>query len=164
MKGVSACTPTSSNFLLCTDLESFAEMYAVDTRTLEVEVNLVKTVLESQSTLNTLAIFRSYLHSCQPAYNTLYLPTKIALTIAVTSAESERSFSALKRIKTRLRTRMAEDRLSDLATLAIEKEVAQQVDYDKVIDEFASLDKNRRIVLLFCFSDDLISDKPRLIN
>ena len=42
---------------------------------------------------------------------------------------------------------MAEDRLSDLATLAIEKEVAQQVDYDKVIDKFASLDKNRRIVL-----------------
>lgn len=114
MKGVSACTPTSSNFLLCTDLDSFAEMYAVDTRTLEVEVNLVKTVLESQSTVNTLAIFRSYLHSCQPAYNTLYLLTKIALTIAVTSAESERSFSALKRIKTRLRTRMAEDRLSDL--------------------------------------------------
>ena len=64
----------------------------------------------------------------------------------MTSAESERSFSALKRIKTRLRTRMAEDRLSDLATLAIEKEVAQ-VDNDKVNDEFASLDKNRRIVL-----------------
>ena len=132
---------------MCTDLESFAEMYAVDTRTLEVGVNLVKTVLESQSTVNTLAIFRSYLHSCQPAYNTLYLLTKIALTIAVTSAESERYFSALKRIKTCLRTRMAEDRLSDLATLAIEKEVAQQVDYNKVIDEFASLDKNRRIVL-----------------
>ena len=72
----------------------------------------------------------------------------------MTSAESERYFSALKRIKTRLRTRMAEDRLSDLATSAIEKEVAQQVGYDKVIDEFASLDKNRR------FSDDLISDKP----
>ena len=47
-------------------------------------------------------------------------------------------FYALKRIKTRLR--MAEDRFS-------EKEVAQQLDYDKIIDEFASLDKNRHIVL-----------------
>ena len=62
----------------------------------------------------------------------------------MTSAESELSFSALKRIKTRLRNRMTEDRLSDLATLAIEKEVAQQLDYDKIINEF---DKNRRIVL-----------------
>ena len=83
----------------------------------------------------------------QPAYNTLYLLTKIARTIAVTSAESERSFSALKRIETRLRTRMAEDCNSDWATLAIEKEVAQQLDYDKIIDEFSSLYKNRRIVL-----------------
>ena len=147
MKGVSACTPTSSNFLSCTDLESFAEMHAVDTGTLEVEANLVKTVLESQSIVNTLATFRSYLHSCQPAYNTLYLLIKIALTIVVTSAESEQSFSALKRIKARLRNRMAEDHLSDLATSAMEKEVAQQLDYDKVINEFASLDKNRRIVL-----------------
>ena len=89
MKGVSACTPTSSNFLSCTDLESFVEMYAVDTRTLEVEASLVETVLESQSTINTLTTFRSYLHSCQPAYNTLYLVSKIALTIALTSAESE---------------------------------------------------------------------------
>ena len=60
----------------------------------------------------------------------------------MTSAESERFFSAVKRIKTCLRTRMAEDRLSDLAILAIEKEVAQQLDYNKIIDEFASLDKN----------------------
>ena len=64
-------------------------MYAVDTRTLEVEASLVKTVLESQSTVNMLATFRSYLHSCQPAYNTLYLVSKIALTVAVSSAESE---------------------------------------------------------------------------
>ena len=102
MKGVSACTPTSLNFLLCTDLESFAEMYAVDTGTLEVEASLVKTVLESQSsesTVNTLATFRSYLYSCQQAYNTLYLLSKITLTIAVTSTESERFFSVLKRIK-----------------------------------------------------------------
>ena len=42
---------------------------------------------------------------------------------------------------------MAEDGLSDWATLAIEKEVAQQLDYDKIIDQFVSLDKNRRIVL-----------------
>ena len=148
MKGVSACTPTSLNFLLCTDLESFAEMYAVDTGTLEVEASLVKTVLESQSsesTVNTLATFRSYLYSCQQAYNTLYLLSKIMLTIAVTSTESERFFSVLKRIKACLKNRMAEDRLSDLA---IEKEVAQQLDYDKIIDEFASLDKNRCIVLL----------------
>ena len=47
MKGVSACTPTSSNFLSCTDLESFAESL------------LIKTVLGSPCTVNMLTTFRS---------------------------------------------------------------------------------------------------------
>ena len=66
----------------------------------------------------------------------------------MTSAECERSFSSLKRIKTRLRTTMGEERLSDLAVLSIERECASKfVDYEEVITEFASVDKNRRIVL-----------------
>lgn len=145
MKGVSACTPTSSTFLLHSDLKTFAEMYDIDTATLEVEASLVKTVLKPD--INTVATFRSYLHSCQPAYYTLCQLTQIALTITVTSAESEMSFSALKRIKSRMRTRMTEETLSDLAILAIEKEVAQKLNHDDIIDKFASADKNRRIVL-----------------
>ena len=67
------------------------------------------------TTDDSLAMFSKYLHSCQPAYSTLYYLTQIALTIAVTSVEAERSFSALKRIKTRLRSTMAQSRLSSLA-------------------------------------------------
>ena len=70
------------------------------------------------------------------------------MTIAVTSAESEQSFSALKRIKTRLRSTMGQERLSALAILSIEREIAEELDYDSVIDQFASSDKNRRIVLV----------------
>ena len=66
----------------------------------------------------------------------------------MTSAECERSFSSLKRIKTRLRTTMGEDYLSDLAILSIEKDIASHIlDYDEVINDFASADNNRRIVL-----------------
>ena len=98
-------------------------------------------------TLDSLVAFRRYLHSGLPAYNTLFQLTQIALTIAVTSAESERSFSALKRIKTRLRSRMVEDRLSALTLLSIEREIAEKIDFDEVIDDFAAAEKNRRIVL-----------------
>ena len=73
--------------------------------------------------------------------------TQIALTVAVTSAESERSFSAFKRIKTRLRSRMVEDRLSSLTVLSIEREIAMTIDLDEVVDSFAATEKNRRIVL-----------------
>ena len=77
----------------------------------------------------------------------------ISLTIAVTSAESERSFSTLKRIKTRLRSRMVEDRLS--ALINKEREIAEKVDRNEVVDKFASTGE------LFC--TEIISTHPFII-
>ena len=146
LRGISACTPTASNFLCLNDLQAFSEKYGIAGTSLEVEVNLVKQ-LGLTTKLDSLVAFRKYLHSCQPAYNTLYQLAHISLTIAVTSAESERSFSTLKRIKTHLRSRMVEDRLSALTILSIEREIAEKVDRNVVVDKFASTDNNRRIVL-----------------
>ena len=49
---------------------------------------------------------------------------QIALTLPVTSASCERSFSAMNLIKTYLRNRTEDVRLSDLATLFVHKERA----------------------------------------
>ena len=145
MKGISTCTPTASNYLSLSDLQFFSDMYIISAGpALEVEVNLVKTL--TKSTIgDTLASFRSNLYSCQPAYSILHQLTQIALTIAVTSVESERSFSVLKRIKTRLRSSMAEDCLSALETSSIEREIAKN--FQMIIDNFGSADNNRCIVL-----------------
>ena len=43
----------------------------------------------------------------------------IACTLPITSAEAERSFSLMRRLKTALRSTMAEEHLSDLAVIAI---------------------------------------------
>ena len=59
---------------------------------------------------------------------------KKALTIPVTSASAERSFSALKRIKTYLRGTMGQSRLNHLAILAIERDIP--LNLDAVIDRF----------------------------
>ncbi|KAL4130623.1 hypothetical protein QTP88_008044 [Uroleucon formosanum] len=61
---------------------------------------------------------------------------KIVITIPMTSAEAERSFSTLKRIKTFLRSTMSEDRLSALSMLSIEKLMIKNIpDFnEKVID------------------------------
>lgn len=42
---------------------------------------------------------------------------------------------------------MTEDRLSDLAVLAIEREITKHLDLDEIVDKFAATDKNRRIFL-----------------
>ena len=68
---------------------------------------------------------------------------RIYLTISVTSANAERSFSRANMIKSYLRSRMEQDRFTGLSLIAIEREVACKCDYDEVIDNFAAM-KNRR--------------------
>ena len=75
---------------------------------------------------------------------------KILLTTPMTSAEAERCFSTLKRIKTFLRATMMNERLSDLAMLSSEyKLINKTADFnEKVIQHFAT-SKNRRTDLIF---------------
>lgn len=60
------------------------------------------------------------------------------LTIPVTVASAERSFSKLKLIKTYLRNSMNQNRLSSLAMLSIENNVARSIDLQKIIKIFAT--------------------------
>uniref|UniRef100_H3ACH6 TTF-type domain-containing protein n=1 Tax=Latimeria chalumnae TaxID=7897 RepID=H3ACH6_LATCH len=62
---------------------------------------------------------------------------QIYMTLPVSSANAERSFSRSKLIKNYLRNSMSEERLSDLALLSIERDLADKLDYEKVIDVFA---------------------------
>lgn len=64
-------------------------------------------------------LFKNDLHSCMPEF---YKFVSIVVTIPVTSASVERSFSALKRIKTYTRNTMNQNRLSNVSLISIEKE------------------------------------------
>jgi len=78
------------------------------------------------------------------AFPNLLNCVQITLTIPVTSATCERSFSVMKLIKTYLRKRTEDERLSDLATLFVYKQRARSLDRDKIIDTFATR-MNRRV-------------------
>ncbi|KAJ4431682.1 hypothetical protein ANN_20284 [Periplaneta americana] len=72
----------------------------------------------------------------------LYKLCNLILTIPVTTAGVERSFSTLKRIKTYARSTMSEDRLSGLAVISIQKEMLKSIKtvststfYDAVTEE-----------------------------
>ncbi|XP_071728461.1 uncharacterized protein [Rutidosis leptorrhynchoides] len=66
------------------------------------------------------------------------LAYKILLTIPVTVASAERSFSKLKLLKNYLRSTMNQERLNGLAILSIESWFLSNIDYDKIIEDFAS--------------------------
>lgn len=63
---------------------------------------------------------------------------RILLTIPVSVSTGERSFSNLKLTKTYFRNSMGQERLNDLAIISIENDVANPIDYDDVIEDFAT--------------------------
>jgi hypothetical protein len=71
------------------------------------------------------------------SYSKLVSAIVLLLTLPVTVATAERSFSKLKIIKTYLRSSIAQDRLDVLAMISIEAEEARKLSVDKMIDEFA---------------------------
>ena len=71
-----------------------------------------------------------------------YIAFRILLTISVTVASTERSFSKLKLIKSYLRSTMLQERLSGLAILSIENEMLAEC--KNLISNFAS-QKARKI-------------------
>lgn len=64
----------------------------------------------------------------------------ILLTLPVTTASAERSFSS-RRLKTWLRNRMSEERLTGLALMHIHQNI--EIDIEKVIDRFAKTKKRQ---------------------
>jgi len=63
---------------------------------------------------------------------------RISLCMAITNCSAERSFSALKRIKTYLRSSLEEERLNSLAILVIEADLMMRIKYDDIIEDFAN--------------------------
>ena len=72
---------------------------------------------------------------------------RIFLTIPVTSANAERNFSRLTLIKNYLRsTIIVHERQTGLSLISIEREVACNCDYDKVIEFCCNEDQTEKII------------------
>jgi hypothetical protein len=79
---------------------------------------------------------------CYPNVSIAY---RVLLTIPVTVASAERSFSKLKLLRNYLRSTISQERLNGLATCTIEKDILDDIDLDTVIEDFASRIAHRRI-------------------
>lgn len=90
------------------------------------------------------------LNLCMPE---LYKLLCLIVTIPVTSASVERSFSSLKRIKTFTRNTTGQDRLSSMSIISINKDFIHELCqndkfYNDIIDYFSDK-KDRRISLKY---------------
>ena len=146
MRAIQACHPQSENFLNLSTLQPLIDTYDLQVDALTVETTLAKQTLQGKD-LNCINDVFLALTSLDCAFPVLIKLLRIALTIAVNTAQCERAFSTLKRVKSYLRPTMNEQRLSDLAILSIERELSSNVSLDYVVTEFSGVDGNRRILL-----------------
>lgn len=77
---------------------------------------------------------------CYPNVTIAY---KILLTVLVTVASAQRSFSKLKLLKNYLRSTMSQERLNCLAMCCIEKNMLDAINLHTAIDDFASKNAQR---------------------
>lgn len=135
-------------------MHSLKEIYGsfFDFVKLENELHVVYTsdFLKQQSVKNISEHITAY--SLGEALSEVKKLTDLILTIPYTTAGVERTFSALKRIKSYSRNTMGQERLSSLALFSIEKSVLKCLQstasfYNDVITDFAKCE--RRIELIF---------------
>lgn len=125
-------------FHKCTDLESFLsfqEEKDVCGRELFSELKVLREILPAE-VVTAVGILR-FMNRIQNPFPKAFIAYRILLTIPVTVASAERSFSCLKLIKAYLRSSMSQE--SSLAMLSIESDTTAKINFDEIIDDFAGM-------------------------
>ncbi|XP_063747657.1 zinc finger MYM-type protein 1-like [Eleginops maclovinus] len=118
---------------------------------LKTELGLIYGTDKFRSCRSAVDLFQLFMeNNLSEVFSETVTLLKIMITTPMTTAEAERCFSTLKRIKTFLRNTMSQERLNALAMLSMEKRlVTDMIDFNqRVIEEFASL-KERRAKFLY---------------
>ena len=92
-----------------------------------------------------------YLRGLEPAMRAIYSEIVtlviILLVIPAANATSERTFSALRRVKTYLKSTVTQTRMNNLITIHVQKERTDALDLKAITNEFTATNERRRCVL-----------------
>ena len=108
------------------------------------------------SDIGTINALSQYMHKNNliETFSEVSKLMEIVLVTPVSTADAERCFSTLKRVKTLLRNSTGQDRLNALAVLSIHKDYLQDIDQfnQKVIEMFSLMKQRRAEYLLICLN------------
>lgn len=132
---------------LTAELREAVHAYSMLNRShLQTELTLLYENPDFRTCSSAMALFQFFNNNnLQDVFSESLKLLRILITTPMTTAESERCFSTLKRIKTFLRNTMSQNRLNALAMLSIEKQLTRDIpDFNKaVIKKFAQLKECR---------------------
>jgi hypothetical protein len=76
-------------------------------------------------------------------YPLVYRLLKLAMILPVATSTVERAFSAMKIVKSKLRNRMGDDWMNDCLVTYIERDVADKIDDELIIQRFQNMAPRR---------------------
>ena len=98
-------------------------------------------------TVNDVGEFLGMLDKCsQDLYPQVMKLVRLLLVSPASSAEAERSFSSLRRLKTWLRSTMGQERLNSLALCQTHHDILDNIDTDQLIEQFIVSNDRRKYV------------------
>lgn len=124
----------------CTDdsVRSLIEPYSeVDWGLFKLQMPLFRKQAYTTST-EAVQVLQSMSVETRELFSEVVTFVRLLLVCPASSAEAERSFSALRRLKTWLRNRMSQERLNDLAVCHIHKNIVMQLDLVSLMKEFVA--------------------------
>lgn len=98
---------------------------------------------EGSETRNQISSFQKCITA--ETFPNLYKLLNLALSIPISSASCERSFSTMRRISTYIRSTMNQDRFSSLAIINIERDVSNNINAEDILEIYCK--ENRRLML-----------------
>ena len=131
---------------------TFTALYEddIDMESLRQQLRLLPSILKLESSDVTISNILTKIRGMSPSKRCL-VDQVIELVILIllapaTNAESERCFSAMKRVKNYLRATMGQPRFKNLMTLYIHKEKLDDINLVKVLNTFVSKSRDRYAV------------------
>uniref|UniRef100_H2ZUR4 HAT C-terminal dimerisation domain-containing protein n=1 Tax=Latimeria chalumnae TaxID=7897 RepID=H2ZUR4_LATCH len=122
-----ACEPVVVDKML----EIYRKIIGINASLAKSEMQIAHTDIEPRGQAVTLKNLRSTLTASE--YPNFFKLVQLALMLPVGSVKSEASFSAMRQIKTHLRTTMSQERLLALAILNIESDITKDIDPAEIV-------------------------------
>ena len=126
-----------------------AKHYSADMNMADLKTQLqtLSTNMESDVSLgNVMKFFQEVPSAGRTLYSEVITLIKLILVMPASNATSERSFSALKRLKTYLRSTMTQLRLNNLMVLYVHRDRLDKLDLCHIGNEFIDASEHRRSI------------------
>ncbi|KAK5874574.1 hypothetical protein PBY51_019510 [Eleginops maclovinus] len=125
------------------DVDVVSSYPELDQHSLEVQLAMFKLQYPCSTVSEVMDTLRAMLPEVRGLFTQVEVLFRLLLVVPCSSAEAERSFSALRRLKTWLRSSMSQKRLNNVAVCHIHQEHLDKLDLGEICQPFVSANDKR---------------------